>query len=422
MDTAEHRPQISTELLTCDALEAANLHEVRCADCGRCGMDNKVMRDDLERFTARVLMHYRVPEPEARITARVLVSADLRGIASHGVARLGRYIAGLEAGYIRPNVEFDIHESAPVIAAIDAKNGIGQVVSETAMDLAIKKAKENGIGMVTVRNSNHYGIAGYYVLKALEHRMIGISMTNAAPLVIPTHGASAALGTNPIAFGAPASRHRPFLLDTATSVVPRGKLEVYDRNRNQLPVGWAADEKGFDCQNPGRVLRNLLDRTGGGILPLGGRGEQFGGHKGYGFAAMVDILSGVLSGSAFGTEVNNLNRQTNDDEIPAPRVGHFFVALDIGRFMDPDEFEARMDEFIDRLKTAPKALDRDEIFVHGEKEFIRTDLHLKSGIPLADNVFDTLKRIADDCGIDPPPTVADLVANASPAPQQTPAA
>jgi LDH2 family malate/lactate/ureidoglycolate dehydrogenase len=404
---SEHQPRISKELSRCVAADAEWLHEVACDACQSCPVDCKIMKRDLEEFTARVLGEYGASPAEAEITARVLVSSDLRGIPSHGVARLGRYVSGMRDGYIKPGVEFSVEEPAPAIGVIDAHDGIGQVVSEMAMDMAIDKAKANGIGMVTVRNSNHYGIAGYYVLKALEHRMIGMSMTNTAPLVVPTGGAAPVLGTNPIAFGAPASSRCPMLLDTATSVVPRGKLEVYDRNAEQMPDGWAVDEKGFDCPNPGHVLANLLGRRGGGILPLGGRGETFGGHKGYGLALMVDVLSGVLSGSAFGPDVHNLGREVANGERATPRVGHFFMALDVGRFMPIARFEERMDELMTIITQSPKALDAERIFIHGEKEFIRAELHEKSGIPLRQNVLSSLRSIAREAGIEPPRTLAD---------------
>ena len=398
----EHEPRISKELLSASGEDGQDLHEVRCDECHACADVFRIRKQELEAFTARVLQAHQVPAEEAEITARVLVSADLRGVASHGVARLGRYISGLDAGYIRPGVAFDIQEPAPAIGVIDAKNGIGQVASEQAMDMAISKARANGIGLVTVRNSNHYGIAGYYVLKALAQRMIGVCMTNSAPLVIPTHGAKALLGTNPIAFGAPAAKNQAFLLDMATSVVPRGKLEVYDRNRKQMPVGWTVDEQGFDCQNPGQVLRNLIDRVGGGILPLGGRGETFSGYKGYGLAALVDVLCGVLSGSAFLDDVHNLKREVPEGEIAAPRVGHIFMAVDVGRFQPIEAFEQSMDEFIDRLKASPKAVDQDEILVAGEKEWRRTAESERLGVPIAANVMKTLLEIARRCQAEPP--------------------
>jgi LDH2 family malate/lactate/ureidoglycolate dehydrogenase len=402
----DHSPQISTELLTCEALGVERLHEVQCADCQTCTLENKVMRADLEAFCARVLGRYGVPPGEAATTARVLVSADLRGIASHGVARLGRYIKGLKAGYIRPGVEFGLEEPVPAIGVVDARNGIGQVVSEWAMDLAIRKARDNGVGVVTVKNSNHFGIAGYYVQKAIDANMLGVCMTNAAPLVVPTNGAEAVLGTNPIAVGAPGG-DLPFLLDMATSVVPRGKLEVADRNRKQIPVGWAVDEKGFDSHNPGQVLGNMLARTGGGILPLGGRGEMFSGYKGYGLALLVDVLCGVLSGSAFGFDVDNLEKPAGSKATAAPRVGHFFMAMDIARFMPVDEFTQRLDALFSMLKGSKKALDQAVIYVHGEKEHIRSLLHERGGIPITENVFDSLRRIAEESGTEPPTTVAD---------------
>ncbi len=413
-----HSPQIPIELVECEARQSEALHEVRCEDCLGCSFESKVMRDDLERFVADVLRTYRLSPADAEVTARVLVAADLRGIASHGVARLGRYIKGLQEGYIVPGVAFDVREPTAVIAAIDAKNGVGQVVSELAMDLAVAKAKALGVGVVTVANSNHYGIAGYYVQKAIDAGMIGLSLTNAAPLVVPTNGADAILGTNPIAFGAPGRDGFHFLLDMATSVVPRGKLEVYDRNRRQMPVGWAVDEKGYDTRNPGHVLANLLARTGGGILPLGGRGEEFSGYKGYGLALMVDVLCGVLSGSAFGPDVDNVRGAAGSGPGAAPRVGHFFLAIDVARFMPLDAFRDRLAALFGMLKDSRKALDKRVIYIHGEKEQLRARLHEQSGIPLSENVLASLRKIAADCGVAPPVTVADHLRREAAGPEE----
>ena len=404
---SDHVPELGTELVICEARQSERLHEVRCEDCSSCTLESKVLRRDLETFTATVLGSYGLPAADAAITARVLVAADLRGIASHGVARLGRYVKGLQEGFIAPGVEFEIREPVPAVAAIDAKNGVGQVVSELAMDLAIKKARANGIGVVTVGNSNHFGIAGYYVQKTIDAGMLGICLTNAAPLVVPTNGADAILGTNPIAVGAPGDGDLDFLLDMATSVVPRGKLEVYDRNRKQMPIGWAVNANGYDTHDPGLVLHNLLGRLGGGILPLGGRGEQFSGHKGYGLALMVDVLAGVLSGAAFGPDVDNVHREPRPGEVVAPRVGHFFLAIDIARFMPLADFQRRMGELFAMLKDSKKAVDAQEIYIHGEKEQIRARLHEQSGIPVAENVLGALKKIAADCGAEPPITVAE---------------
>jgi LDH2 family malate/lactate/ureidoglycolate dehydrogenase len=404
---SDHTPQISNELVICEARTSEWLHEVRCEDCLECTFETKVARADLEAFVARVLEAHRLSPADAAVTARVLVAADLRGVASHGVARLGRYVKGLREGYIVPGVEFDIREPAPAIGVIDARNGVGQVVSELAMDMAIAKATAHGVGVVTVANSNHFGIAGYYVQKAIDAGMVGISLTNAAPLVVPTNGADAMLGTNPIAVGAPGADGLDFLLDMATSVVPRGKLEVYDRNRRQMPIGWAVDEKGYDTRNPGHVLANLLARAGGGILPLGGRGEEFSGYKGYGLALLVDVLSGVLSGAAYGPEVDNVRGAPGSSPSNAPRVGHFFLALDIGRFMPVEEFRRRLGDLFRMLKESKKALDKSVIYVHGEKEQVRARLHEQSGIPVAENVLAALRKIAADCGVAMPVTMGE---------------
>jgi LDH2 family malate/lactate/ureidoglycolate dehydrogenase len=378
------------------------VHEVACKECCICSLANRIMPRDLEDFTTRVLMSHHVPEEEARTTARVLVAADVRGIPSHGVARLPRYLAGIKQGTIKPGVKMEVREPVPVIGIVDAANGLGQVAGVRGMKLAIHKAEQNGVGVVTVNNSNHYGIAGYYALMAVDAGLIGISLTNSAPLVVPTHGAEIMLGTNPIALGAPAIKHPPFLLDMATSVVPRGKIEVYDRNMRQMPPGWAVDENGYDCQNPGQILRNLIERIGGGILPLGGRGETYSGHKGYGLAFMVDILSGVLAGAAYGPDVDDVHGKSEAGKTAFPNVGHFFLALDIARFMELHAFIARMDDYIARLKASRKAFDQETIFVHGEKEHALTQVHQEAGVPMAQNVLDTLLKIAAHAELSPP--------------------
>jgi L-2-hydroxycarboxylate dehydrogenase (NAD+) len=405
--TTHNKPVIDTELWKCDALESEWLHEIQCDNCKTCSTDTKVLPAELEAFVVAVLEKHGTDPSEGRVVAKNLISADQRGIFSHGTARLGRYLGGIKDGYIIPGVEPIVTDTAAAIAHIDARNGLGQVVSELATDLAIEKASDCGVGIVTVKNSNHYGIAGYYVLKMLEKRMLGICMTNSAPLVIPTFGVDALLGTNPIAFGMPSSSPPDFLLDMATSVVPRGKLEVYDRQQKQMPIGWAADENGEDCQDPTQVLKNLIGRIGGGILPLGGAGEAFSGYKGFGLAMMVDMLCGVLAGSAFGPQVNNLKRDDlPEGEIQAPRVGHFFMALDVSRFMSQDELEERVNGYLTMIKESPKAKGKHQIFIHGEKEHIRSQLHANGGVPIADNVFATLCKIADGCGAPRPKSVS----------------
>ena len=394
----DHLPAIPDALVPD---ERGLAHEPACEHCGRCDRDLRVRHEELERFTAAVMAGYGTPAGEAAAVARVLVAADLRGIGSHGVARLGRYVDGIRKGHILPGTPPEIRETGAATAVVDACNGLGQPVSELAMDLAIRTAQRHGLGAVTVRHSNHYGIAGYYALRAVERGLIGISMTNAAPLVVPTNGVEMVLGTNPIAFGAPARRHPPFLLDMATSVVPRGKLEVYDRRQQPMPEGWALDEQGYDSCNPGLVLKNMIERKGGGILPLGGRGETFSGYKGYGLALMVDILCGVLSGAGFGPAVDDVRRPARPGERVFPDVGHFFLALDVARFMPLQDFEARLDDYFDALRGSRLALDQERIWIHGEKELEMEACHRREGIPLSRNVRDTLDGLAAGCGLPP---------------------
>src|SRR5437764_6196107 len=282
--------------------------------------EHVVQEKALRSFCEEVLTKLGVPKADAETVTDVLVVADLRGIESHGVARLGRYVAGLKKGFMRPTDQSRIIKETKATALVDGGQSLGQVVGKKGMDFAIKKARDTAVGVVAVRNSNHYGIAGYYSLMALEHNLIGISTTNAGPLVVPTFGRTSILGTNPISLAAPAMNEKAFVLDMATSTVPRGKVEVYNRLGKPMPHGWAVDETGRSSTDPKRVLNALANRLGGGLLPLGGEGADLRGHKGYGLAWMVDVLSGVLSGAATGLQVYADEQR--------PNVGHFFLALD----------------------------------------------------------------------------------------------
>jgi len=350
-----------------------------------------VPEKDLRHFCEKVLMKLGVPAEDARITTDVLVVADLRGIDSHGVARLGRYVAGLKEGFMKSTDQSRVIRETKATALVDGGQSLGQVVGKKGMDLAIKKARDTAVGVVAVRNSNHYGIAGYYSMMALEHNLIGVSTTNAGPLVVPTFGRTSVLGTNPISLAAPAMREKAFVLDMATSTVPRGKVEVYNRLGKPMPHGWAVDETGKSSTDPKRVLNALANRLGGGLLPLGGEGEDLGGHKGYGLALMVDVLSGVLSGAATGLQVYADEKQ--------PNVGHFFMALDPSAFRPLDEFRRDMDRLTRELKDSPKAHGQDRIYVHGEKSFARMEKHRKEGVPLDPKVVENLKKIGADLGV-----------------------
>ena len=355
-----------------------------------------VRAESLTRFCQEVFEKLGVPTADALTTSEVLVLADLRGIESHGVARLRRYYTGLKNGVMvaRPDVRV-VHET-PVTARIDGGGALGQVAGRQGMLLAIEKAKKNGVGFVAVGNSNHYGIAAYYSMMALAHDLIGISLTNSDCYVVPTFGIDVLLGTNPISVTVPALRERPFVLDMSTAVATLGKLEVYNRMGKKLPHGWATDERGQSCDDPGRVLANIRGKTGGGLLPLGGVGEDFGGHKGYGLDLLVDILSGVLPGSAY---LNLLYPKTPEGKPLPSLVGHFFGALRIDAFRPAEEFKKDMDDMIRRLRNSPKAEGCDRIYIHGEKEFELERKYLKEGIPLYFKVYEDLRSLAGELGI-----------------------
>jgi L-2-hydroxycarboxylate dehydrogenase (NAD+) len=361
------------------------------------GTKTIVQDDTLHAFCVRVFERLDVPTADAEITADVLLSANLRGIDSHGVARLRRYVKGLQDGVMLAQPEEKTISETATTALVDAGAGLGQPVSYRAMKMAIEKADRYSTGFVTVRNSNHYGIAGYYAMMALEHDMIGISMTNAAVLVVPTFGRNTMLGTNPIAVAAPAGQERSFVLDMATSTVPRGKLEVYNRQEKPIPLGWATDETGDPTTDTARVLGNTMARKGGGLLPLGGAGEELSGYKGYGLALLVDILCGVLPGAGY---ADNIYPKTPEGKQLPADVGHFFGAIKIDAFRPLDEFKATMDDIIRRLKATPKAKGADRIYIHGEKEYEEAERRTRDGIPLGPKVEADLKAIAEELGVE----------------------
>jgi L-2-hydroxycarboxylate dehydrogenase (NAD+) len=355
-----------------------------------------VRAERLMDFCVQVFEKMGVSSSDARITANVLVQANLRGIDSHGVARLVRYVNGLRDGVMMAHPEEKVIVETPTTVTLDAGAGLGQPVSHRAMNMAIAKAREYGCGFATVRNSNHYGIAGYYAMMALEHDMIGISTTNADVLVVPTFGCDAMYGTNPIALAVPAGDERPFVMDMATSTVPRGKLEVYNRQEKPIPMGWATDERGVPTTDAGRVLDNFIKRAGGGLLPLGGAGEEFSGYKGYGMGLMVEILSAILPGAAYLTSV--YPKDASGKPLPA-NLGHFFGAWRLDAFRPAAAFKADMDDLIRRLKGGRRAEGASRIYVHGEKEFEEADRRTQRGIPLGAKVEASLKQIATELGV-----------------------
>lgn len=339
--------------------------------------------EDIKNYAVRFFIRHGVSETDARIAAEILVTADMRGVDSHGVIRLDTYYGSrLRSGLIDPKTPLTVLRETPTTLALDAGTGLGQVAGYHAMQKAIEKAQQVGIAMVTVRNSNHYGIAGYYAMMALPHDMIGISFTNSQPLVAPTYGKTAILGTNPIAVAAPAGHNRPYVLDMATSIVPIGRITVYQKAGKPIPEGWGIDSQGQITTDPSAVL------AGGALLALGGS-DILRGYKGYGLSLLVDIFSGVLSGSSTGKDVGHKGENKPAD------VGHFFAAIRVDAFRDIEDFKRDMDALLGELKNAPKAAGQERIFIHGEKEFELYERYQNEGVPLMSEVVNGLREVGE---------------------------
>lgn len=344
------------------------------------------LSEELRSYVIRTFTHLGVPDQDAKIAADVILAADLRGVDSHGIIRLHSYYTnGLMMGRINPlSPCHTIHETLTT-AAIDGESGLGQVVSYKAMETCLEKARQTGVGMVTVRNSNHYGIAAYYAMMALQEDMIGISFTNSQPLVAPTYGKTALLGTNPIAVAVPAGTQRPYVLDMATSIVPIGRITVFQKAGKEIPVGWGIDQDGVPTSNPDAVL------NGGALMPLGGI-DLMRGYKGYGLALWVDIFSGILSGAAFGPFVGHPTDRERTN------VGHYFAAIRLDAFRPVDEFKKDMDQMIQTIKDSPKAAGQDRIYIAGEKEYELSERYQRDGIPLMEEVVKNLKTGGNEVG------------------------
>ncbi len=347
----------------------------------------------LQRFAARVFMHHGVPEADAATAAEVLAASDLRGIDSHGVARLWCYHDMLRAGRINPRPTPRIVRESPSTATVDGDNGLGLVVGPWANRVAIQKAREVGSGWVSVCNTNHYGIAGYYVLEAVRAGQIGWSMTNTTKLVAPLWGAERMLGTNPIAIAFPGGEEPPIVVDLATCAAAYGKVEIARRHGKPIPDGWAIDSHGYGTTDPDTMV------NGGALLPLGGDREH-GGHKGYALALAVDVLSCVLSGANWGPFAPPFTLQ---QQIPARSVGkgigHFFGAMRIDAFIDPDEFARQIDDYVRTLRATKPAPGTDGPLIPGDPERAAERERRVTGIPLVAPVVADLQRVARETGV-----------------------
>lgn len=334
-------------------------------------------------------------DEHARLAADVLIRSDLRGIDSHGVARLSGYIRLWEKNRINSRPDIRIVHETPSTATVDGDRGLGLVVAPFAMKVAIEKAEKCGSGWVSVRNSNHFGIAGYHALMAVEKDMIGIAMTNASPLVAPTFANERLLGTNPMCYAFPAGKYPPVIVDMATSAAANGKLEIAQRSGLQVPEGWIQDSGGIGSTDPHEL------KAGGSLLPLGSD-KNHGSHKGYGLGATVDILSAVLSGANYGPWVPPFVSFLEPPSDPVGLgIGHFLGAMRVDGFRPVEEFKSNLDNWIGRFKSAKPVSERHKVIIPGEPELEAETSRKANGIPVITAVINDLNELADKMGIEP---------------------
>lgn len=347
----------------------------------------------LKDYTYQIFKCMGCPEDQAKVAADCLNQADLRGVDSHGVARLSGYVRLWELKRLNAIPKMKIIHETPSTAVLDGDLGLGLVTAPHAMQIAINKAKIAGTGWVAVQNSNHYGIAGYHSMLALEHDMIGISMTNASPLVAPTFSKSRFLGTNPIAVAIPAFNQPPFVIDMATTTVANGKLEVLQRKGEDAPLGWTQDKDGIPSTDAFAL------RKGGSMLPLGGDREH-GGHKGYCLGAMVDIFSAVLSGANYGPWVPPFVAFLEPPTNPVGNgIGHFLGAIRVDAFRPASEFKAHMDNWIKTFRNAAPTDGHERVLIPGDPERELTIERQKNGIPLQEQVIKDLQELGKKFGL-----------------------
>lgn len=348
--------------------------------------------DLMHNFLVDAFKGYGVPAEDAEIVADVILESDRRGIESHGCNRFKPiYIDRIVAGIQNSFTKFEIIRETPTTAVIDGHNGMGQVIGYKSMKLAIEKAKKYGMGMVAVRNSTHYGIAGYYTTMATEENMIGITGTNARPSIAPTFGVENMLGTNPLTIGLPTDEEFPFTLDCATSITQRGKIEVYAREGKDTPAGMVIGRDGTALTDSNQILKDLT--TGKAALaPLGGIGEEMGGYKGYGYATVVEILSAALQSGSYLKMLAGLDPEGR--KVPY-RLGHFFIAIDTEAFMGAEAFKKTAGDILRTLRASEKAPGHNRIYTAGEKEYLAW-LELKDkGVPVGKSVQKELIEVRD---------------------------
>jgi len=351
--------------------------------------------DVLQSFIRDVFTGVGVPKEDAEISAQTLIASDLRGVESHGIGRLKMYYDRIKSGQHLPVTNFEIVRQSATTATVDGHHGVGMVIGHRAMTLAIEKARQYGMGAVAVRNSTHFGIDGYYPLMAVRAGMIGMSFTNARPSIAPTFGVQPMLGTNPIAFGCPTDEDCPFLFDAATSITQRGKIETLTRKELPTPPGWVIGQDGGFLTDSPAILVDLT-RDAAALLPLGGAGEELGGHKGYGLATIVEILSASLQGGAF---LQMLTGFDSSGQKAHFRVGHFFMAIHIESFIPLEEFKATTGGILRELRASRKAPGQERIYTAGEKEYEMEKLVRQRGVAIVPNLQKEIRIMQAELGL-----------------------
>jgi L-2-hydroxycarboxylate dehydrogenase (NAD+) len=357
---------------------------------------NIVGWDMIFSFVVDAFKGYGIPEEDAKICADVLLESDKRGIESHGVNRFKPiYLDRIKAGIQKPVTNFEVVKETFTTAVVDGHDGMGQVVGKKSMQMAIDKAKKYGMGMVVARNSTHYGIAGYYVTMATDAGCIGITGTNARPSIAPTFGVENMLGTNPLTFGMPTDEEFPFVLDCATSITQRGKIEYYSRMGMDTPAGMVIGRDGKAKTDSNQILIDLT--TGNAALaPLGGIGEEMAGYKGYGYATVVEILSAALQQGSFLRALSGIG--PNGEKQPH-RLGHFFIAIDTEAFMGLEAFKKTAGDILRELRSSTVAPGEERIYTAGEKEYLVWQERKDSGVPINDAVQKELIAVRDELGL-----------------------
>ncbi|HPI90104.1 MAG TPA: Ldh family oxidoreductase [Spirochaetota bacterium] len=349
----------------------------------------------MERFMTDVFTGLGVPAGDAEICADVLITADKRGIDSHGINRLKPiYYDRIREGIQLPVTDFTIVKEGPATAVADGGNGMGMVVGRRAMEMALDKAEKYGMGMVAVRNSTHYGIAGYYALMAAERGMICMTGSNARPSIAPTFGIENMLGTNPLVFGMPTDEEFPFVIDCATSTTQRGKIEVYARQGKTMPDGWVIDQQGGTTSDPEHALRALIDGTAA-LTPLGSIGEDGGGYKGYGYATVVEILCAALQAGNF---LKALSGFDNGKKVPY-RLGHFFMAINVESFIDIASFKKTTGDILRALRASKKMPGQSRIYTAGEKEYDAWLYREDRGVPIDESLRKDIIAMREELGL-----------------------